>query len=130
MWFVQNHCRDLRPGYDHLLRYWMAAQAIIAYQSASFRRCYGPEYVGGKLTECAEKRNTRLEYIQQGKPQQIAYIERYNRTARGEWLVQYFFETIEEAQAQATERLWTYTNERPTMGIGGMTPAMKLKTAA
>ena len=51
------------------------------------------------------------------------------RTVRGEWLSQYTFETIEEAQDQATEWLWTYNNERPNMGIGGMTPAMKLKTA-
>ncbi len=27
---LQNHCRDLRPGYDHLLRYLRAAQEIIA----------------------------------------------------------------------------------------------------
>ena len=90
----------------------------------------GPEYVSGKLMEWAEKHNVRLEYIQPGKPQQNAYIERYNRTVRGEWLGQYIFETIEEAQDQATEWLWTYNNERPNMGIGGMTPAMKLKTAA
>jgi predicted Abi (CAAX) family protease len=57
--------------------------------------------------EWAEKRNVRLEYIQPGKPQQNAYIERYNRTVRGEWLGQYIFETIEEAQDQATEWLWT-----------------------
>ena len=37
---------------------------------------------------------------------------------------------IEEAQEQATEWLWTYNNERLNMAIGGMTPAMKLKTAA
>lgn len=55
---------------------------------------------------------------------------RYNRTVRGEWLGQFIFETIEEAQDQATEWLWTYNNERPNMGIGGMTPAMKLKAAA
>ena len=36
----------------------------------------------------------------------------------------------EEAQDQTTEWLWTYNNERPNMGIGGVTPAMKLKTAA
>ena len=102
-----------------------------------------PEYVSGKLMEWAEKRNVRLEYIQPGKPQQNAYIERYNRTVRpshrnfvatagqwDEWLGQYIFETIKEAQDQATQWLWTYNNERPNMGIGGMTPAMKLKTAA
>jgi putative transposase len=90
----------------------------------------GPEYVSGKLMEWAEKRNVRLEYIQPGKPQQNAYIERYNRTLRDEWLGQCIFETIEEAQDQATECLWTYNNERPNMGISGMTPVMKLKMAA
>ena len=57
-----------------------------------------------------------------------ATAELYEQTR--EWLNQYIFETIEEAQVQATEWLWTYNNERPNMGIGGMTPAMKLKTAA
>ena len=90
----------------------------------------GPEYISGTLMEWAEKHGVRLEHIQPGKPQQNAYIERYNRTVRGEWLSQYIFETIEEAQDQATEWLWTYNNERPNMGIGGITPAMKLKTAA
>ena len=77
-----------------------------------------------------KKQGIRLVYIHPGQPQQRAYIERYNRTVRGEWLSQYIFETIEEAQGQATVWLWTYNNERPNMGIGGMTPAMKLKTAA
>jgi putative transposase len=90
----------------------------------------GPEYISGTLMTWAEKHGVRLEHIQPGKPQQNAYIERYNRTVRGEWLSQYIFETIEEAQNQATEWLWTYRNERPNMGIGGITPAMELKTAA
>ncbi len=74
----------------------------------------GPEYISGKLMEWAEKRNVRLEYIQPRKPQQNAYVERYNRTVRGEWLGQYIFETIEEAQDQATEWLWTYNTSDPT----------------
>ena len=90
----------------------------------------GPEYVSSTLMAWAEKCNIRLEYIQPGKPQQNAYIERYNRTVRDEWLGQYIFETIQEAHDQATDWLWTYNNERPDMGIGGMTPALKLKTAA
>ena len=79
----------------------------------------GPEYISGTLMTWAEKHGVRLEHIQ-----------RYNRTVRGEWLSQYIFETIEEVQNQATHWLWTYNNERPNMGIGGITPAMKLKTAA
>lgn len=48
----------------------------------------------------------------------------------GLWLEQYLFETVEEAQDQATEWLSTCNNERPDMGIGGVTPAMKLSMAA
>lgn len=69
-------------------------------------------------------------HIQPGKPQQNAYVERYNRTVRHEWLDQYIIESIEEAQEFATQWLWTYNNERPNMGIGGITPAQKLKMAA
>ena len=90
----------------------------------------GPEYISGTLMTWAEKHGVRLEHIQPGKPQQNAYMERYNRTVRGEWWSHNIFETIEEAQNQATQWIWTYNNERPNQGIGGITPAMKLKTAA
>jgi putative transposase len=55
---------------------------------------------------------------------------RYNRTVRHEWPDQYIIETIEEAQDFATQWLWTYNNDRPNIGIGGITPAQKLKMAA
>jgi len=103
----------------------------------------GPEYVSGKLQAWAEKMGVHIQYIQPpsrglqanpcratGKPQQNAYIKRYNRTVRHEWLDQNTFETIEEAQTQATRWLWTYNKDRPNMTIGGITPAMKLKMAA
>lgn len=44
--------------------------------------CYGPEYVSGTLQTWAKKRGIALAYIQPGKPQQNAYVERYNRTVR------------------------------------------------
>jgi putative transposase len=44
----------------------------------------GPEYISGTLMEWAEKQGVRIEHIQPDKPQQNAYIERYNRTVRGE----------------------------------------------
>ncbi|WP_090525768.1 IS3 family transposase, partial [Paracoccus isoporae] len=90
----------------------------------------GPEYVSSKLMNWAERQGIALTYIQPGKPQQNAYVERYNRTVRHEWLDLYIFETIEEVQRTATKWLWTYNNERPNMGNGGITPAMKLKMAA
>jgi putative transposase len=107
-----------------------AAQAAITFNGAPFPTCYGPEYVSSTLMTWAEKRGIALTYIQPGKPEQNAYVERYNLTVRHEWLDLYILETIEERQQIATEWLWTYNNERPNLGIGGVTPAMKLKMAA
>ncbi len=60
----------------------------------------GPEYISGTLQNWAEKAGIALMYIQPGKPQQNAYVERYNRTVRTEWLGRYHFESIEEVQDQ------------------------------
>ena len=90
----------------------------------------GPEYVSAALTNWSEQRGIRLEYIQPGKPQQNAYIERYNRTVRYDWLGQYLFASIAEVQEHATRWLWTYNNERPNMALGGITPIQKLALAA
>jgi putative transposase len=90
----------------------------------------GPEYISNTLRMWAEKLDIRLEHIQPGKPQQNAYVERYNRTVRYDWLNQHLFESIEEVKDHATRWLWTYNNERPNMGIGGITPMQKLTMAA
>ena len=87
----------------------------------------GPEYISHALAEWAEKHHIKLMFIQPGNPQQNAYVERYNRTVRYDWLNQHMFMSIEEAQTSATEWLWTYNNERPNMAIGGITPAQKLE---
>ena len=86
----------------------------------------GPEYIGHKLAEWSKKHMITLLFIQPGNPQQNAYVERYNRTVRTDWLSQYIFTTIEEVQNAATKWLWTYNNERPNMAIGGITPKQKL----
>ena len=86
----------------------------------------GPEYISAKLQTWAGQRGIRLRYIQPGNPQQNGYVERYNRTVRYDWLNQYLFESLEEIQDFSTKWLWSYNNERPNMGIGGITPAMKL----
>ena len=122
----------MRPetGYGHTLRYLGAARVAITSRQRSFPTCYGPEYISETLRIWAEKQGITIQHIQPGQPQQNAYVERYNRTVRHEWLDQYIIESIEEAQDQATQWLWTYNNDRPNMSIGGITPAMKLKMAA
>jgi len=90
----------------------------------------GPEYISNNLRVWAEKRNIDILYIQPGNPQQNAYVERYNRTVRYDWLAQYLFESITEVQDYATRWLWTYNHERPNMALGGITPAQKLALVA
>jgi len=90
----------------------------------------GPEYISGALQAWAERRGIRLHYIEPGKPQQNAYVERFNRTVRYDWLAQYLFDSIEEVQSFATRWLWTYNHERPNMALGGITPRQKLANAA
>ena len=90
----------------------------------------GPEYVSGTLMAWAEKQGIVRIYIQPGKPQQNAYVERYNRTVRHEWLDLYIFRTIEEVQEIATDWLWTYNHDRPNMALGGITPKQRLAMAA
>lgn len=78
----------------------------------------GPEYISGTLLQWAAERQIRIEYIQPGKPQQNAYVERYNRTVRYDWLAQHIFASIDEVQEAATRWLWTYNNEAPQHGTG------------
>ena len=85
----------------------------------------GPEYLSHQLQEWAINRKITLLYIQPGKPQQNAYIERFNRTMRYDWLNQTIFSHINEVQEVATNWLWHYNHERPHMGLGGITPMQK-----
>ena len=94
-------------------------------QPKAIRCDNGPEYISGALREWAARRAIRMDYIQPGNPQQNAYIERYNRTVRYDWLQQYLFETVAEVQDYATRWLWTYNHERPNMALGGITPKQK-----
>ena len=97
---------------------------------AAIRCDNGPEYISGALQQWAENNGIKLDYIQPGNPQQNAYIERYNRTVRYDWLAQLLFDSIEEVQDSATRWLWTYNHERPNMALGGITPMQQPARAA
>ena len=97
---------------------------------AAIRMDNGPEYIAQHMIDWATKRQITLMYIQPGKPTQNAYVERFNRTVRHEWLDMHVFDSVEHAQELATQWLWRYNNERPNMALGGATPAMKLQEAA
>ena len=108
-----------------------ALEQVIEWRGkpAALRCDNGPEYISGEMMNWANEKRITLLYIQPGKPTQNAYIERFNRTARHEWLDMHLFNSIEHAQHLATQWLWTYNNERPHSSIGGITPRMKLNVA-
>ena len=101
-----------------------------AQQYAAIRCDNGPEYTSHELINWAEDNGIKLNFIQPGNPQQNAYIERYNRTVRYDWLGQYLFCSLDELQRYATEWQWFYNHERPNMALGGYTPRQhELRTA-
>jgi transposase len=51
----------------------------------------------GELKTWADRRGIKIEYIQPGKPLQNAYVERFSRTVRYEWLAPYHFDSIRDA---------------------------------
>jgi putative transposase len=107
---------------DHIIE-WRGKPRVI-------RSDNGSEMCSAEFQTWAKKRGIRLMFIQPGKPTQNAYIERFNRTVRHEWLDEHLFESIDHAQQTATDWLWRYNNERPNMANGGITPIQKLAFAA
>lgn len=90
----------------------------------------GPEYISEVFKQWAGENNIELRYTQPGNPQQNAYVERFNRTVRYEWLNQYLWSNIEQVQEHATLWMWQYNHERPNMALGGITPIQRLAIAA
>ena len=90
----------------------------------------GPENISGAIQNWAQQTGIAFQYIQPGKPQQNAYIERFNRTVRYEWLSQYYWNDLDEARDYATQWIWSYNHERPNMALGGITPKQRLAMAA
>ena len=90
----------------------------------------GPENISGVIQAWAQQVGITLQYIQPGKPQQNAYIERFNRTVRYEWLSQYYWKDLDEVRDFATQWVWHYNHERPNMALGGFTPKQRLAMAA
>lgn len=83
----------------------------------------GPELVGKTLTAWAEEHGVELTPIEPGKPTQNAYVERFNRTFRGEVLDLYAFEDLDEVRDESTRWLYGYNHDRPHLALGRDTPA-------
>jgi putative transposase len=89
---------------------------------AAFRVDNGPELTAEPFVAWCEAQGIAIHYIQPGKPDQNAYIERFNRSYRTEVLDAYVFESISEVRQLTDEWLVTYNHERPHESLGQVPP--------
>lgn len=82
----------------------------------------GPEFTSEVFVEWCREQDVTLRYIQPGKPDQNAYIERFNRSYRQGVLNAYVFESIEEVRIVTEEWLKDYNTERPHDSLGRVPP--------
>lgn len=89
---------------------------------SSIRVDNGPEFTAQPFVDwCADHRVTIL-YIQPGKPDQNAYIERFNRTYRTEVLNAHLVESVAELRALTDAWLQIYNRVRPHDSLGRVPP--------
>ena len=82
----------------------------------------GPELVAEAFVEWCAAQRIDLGYIQPGKPDQNAFIERFNRTFREEVLDTYLFGSLEDARAITDAWLDSYNTERLHDSLGQVPP--------
>jgi putative transposase len=89
---------------------------------AAFRVDNGPELTAETFVEWCAGQGIAIHYIQPGKPDQNAYIERFNRSYRTEVLDAYLFESVSEVRGLTDAWLVTYNHERPHDSLGRVPP--------
>lgn len=82
----------------------------------------GPEFLGEAFTAWAKEAGMAIQYIQPGKPNQNAYIERFNRTYREELLDQHLFASLNDVREATYWWMIEYNEERPHDALGDLTP--------
>lgn len=99
---------------ERLIDYYGKPQAI--------RLDNGPEMTSQRFVDWARAQDIRLRYIQPGKPNQNAFIERFNRTYRNEVLDAYLFDSIDQVQAITDQWVYEYNENRPHESLGNIPP--------
>ena len=84
----------------------------------------GPELTSQYLADWCKSKDIELRFIQPGKPNQNAFIERFNRSYRTEVLNSWLFTSLEEVREITHQWLQSYNEERPHDALGSLPPAV------
>jgi putative transposase len=103
-------------------------QLVAQHGAPEALRCdNGPELIAQALTLWCEERGITLRYIQPGKPDQNAFIERFNRTYREEVLDAWLFTSMAQVREVTATWLETYNTKRPHDSLGRVPPLTFLR---
>ena len=78
----------------------------------------GPEFDSNALKAWCDDKKIELDFFRPGKPTDNSYIERFNRTVRGELLNLWLCKTLEQVRDQVFEFMTDYNYERPHQASG------------
>lgn len=82
----------------------------------------GAELTSDAFTEWCERRHIAMHFIQPGKPDQNAFIERFNKSYREEVLDAYLFDSLGQVRRITESWLYEYNQERPHESLGRVPP--------
>ena len=84
----------------------------------------GPEFIGEVFVNWCKANGVFIDYIEPGKPNQNAFIERFNRSLRNEVLDLYLFRSIAQVRQLVGEWRRQYNHDRPHDSLGGLPPSV------
>lgn len=82
----------------------------------------GPEYISSILAQYCEEHGVKLDFIEPGKPQQNAYVERFNRTYREDVLDANLLLSLSHAQQLTDEWRDDYNQYHPHGSLDYQSP--------
>lgn len=101
----------------------LLTQLVAQHGAPQALRCdNGPELIAQALTDWCIAQDVALRHIQPGKPDQNAFIERFNRTYRTEVLDAWLFTSLAEVREVTTDWLVIYNTLRPHDSLGRVPP--------
>ena len=94
---------------------------------AAIRCDNGPEFCAQSFIDWCNEHGIEIRYIQPGKPNQNAFIERFNKSYRQEVLNAHLFSTLDQVREISEQWRIKYNEYRPHDALGRIPPAMYMR---